>query len=60
MQDDEWISAYRQFIDITLKNFPDEEKIRQQVEVLYNIHKGDPIWDEAWKRWNDAKEYEDD
>ena len=56
--DDKWISAYRQFIDITLENFPDEEKITQQVAMLYDMHKGDAIWDEAWKRWNDAKEYD--
>ena len=46
-----WTDAYEQFSDIVDTYFPDETKINDEVEKLYNQHKGDTVWDEAYKRW---------
>jgi hypothetical protein len=48
-----WHEAYQNFISIIDDHFPDEEKIEASVEELYNQHKGDPDWDEAYRRWHE-------
>lgn len=46
-----WTDVYEQFSDIIDTYLPDEIRINDEVEKLYNQHKGDPVWDEAYKRW---------
>lgn len=52
---DTWQDAYAYFTDIVDKEFaagfPDLESVEEKVTELYLQHKGDPIWDEAWERW---------
>lgn len=49
-----WHDAYAQFQDIIEKNFPDEDKIHDEVKNLVkNNHKSNPAYWEAWKRWID-------
>ena len=48
-----WTDAYEQIIEVVEECFPDEEAIEARVEELYLEHKGDPIWEEAWRRWNE-------
>lgn len=53
---DTWQDAYAYFTDIVDKEFaagfPDLESVEEKVAELYLPHKGEPIWDEAWERWN--------
>lgn len=46
--------VYDQFTAIVDKYFPNEKKINSEVQALYNRHKGDPAWDEAWRKWIDS------
>lgn len=46
-----WTDVYEKFTDIVRKNFPNTELINKEVEDLYNEHKGETMWDEAYYRW---------
>lgn len=46
-----WTDVYEKFTDIVRKNFPNTEVINKEVEGLYNEHKGETMWDEAYYRW---------
>lgn len=47
-----WTEIYdREFNQIINKYAPDWSKISDEVRKLYNRHRGDPLWDEAYKRW---------
>lgn len=48
-----WTDAYEHFNAIVDKHFPDENKIESEVENLYSQHKGEPDWDEAYRRWHE-------
>ena len=49
-----WHDAYAQFQNIIEKNFPDEDKIHNEVRNLVkNNHESNPAYWEAWKRWID-------
>lgn len=56
-----WTDVYMDFMDIMddcIANIedPDEafETMERRVELLYAQHKGEPLWDDAYKRWCDA------
>ena len=49
---DSWNDAYKEFLKIVDKYFPDEKRIAREVENLYRRHKGNPDWETAWKKWN--------
>lgn len=51
-----WTTVYEQFEEIVNIYFPDEEEIEAKVKELYMEHKGEPDWDEAWRRWNEELE----
>ena len=55
LQSSGWTKAYSEFQKIIDKFFPDADKISQEAKKLYQKHKGDPGWDEAWTRWNRQK-----
>lgn len=55
-----WNDAYKYFTDISDKYFPNTKKIESEVKKLYSEHKGDPCWDEAYRRWLDSPNEEDD
>ncbi len=46
-----WTDVYKIFDDIIDVVYPEEEKIISMVEALYNIGKGNPAWDEAYRRF---------
>ena len=48
---DSWTSAYKQFEDIVEKYFPQVSKINAEVKKLYEKHKGEQDFEEAYKRW---------
>ena len=48
-----WTDAYEQFNAAVDKHFPDSVAIELAVEELYNQHKGEADWEEAWRRWNE-------
>ena len=48
---DSWTSAYKQFEDIVEKYFPQSSKINAEVKKLYEKHKGEQDFEEAYKRW---------
>lgn len=53
-----WNKVYKIFNAIVDVYFPDEDRISKEVDELYNKHKGEAAWDEAYYRWNDSsKEY---
>ena len=57
-----WTEAYQLFTACADRFFPDEEKVREAAQQVYEIFKGDPEVEEAWRRWNDTdsvKEYEE-
>ena len=57
-----WTEAYQLFTACADRFFPDEDKVREAAQQVYEIFKGDPEVEEAWKRWNDTdsvKEYEE-
>ena len=49
---DSWTSAYKQFEDIIDKYFNQPSKINSEVKKLYEKHKGEKDFEEAYKRWN--------
>ena len=49
---DSWTSAYKQFEDIIDKYFNQPSKINAEVKKLYEKHKGEEDFEEAYKRWN--------
>lgn len=49
---DSWTSAYKQFEDIIDKYFDQPSKINAEVKKLYEKHKGEEDFEEAYKRWN--------
>lgn len=49
---DSWTSAYKQFEDIIDKYFDQPSKISSEVKKLYEKHKGEKDFEEAYKRWN--------
>ena len=49
---DSWTSAYKQFEDIIDKYFNQPSKINAEVKKLYEKHKGEKDFEEAYKRWN--------
>lgn len=49
---DSWTSAYKQFEDIIDKYFNQPSKINSEVKKLYEKHKGEEDFEEAYKRWN--------
>lgn len=49
---DRWTSAYKQFEDIIDKYFNQPSKINAEVKKLYEKHKGEEDFEEAYKRWN--------
>ena len=48
-----WEDVYEQLLEVVDECWPDEEAIAIAVEELYLEHEGDPIWEEAWRRWNE-------
>lgn len=53
--EERWTDAYQHFIDIVDKaETIDPEKIKTSVDELYKKHKGEPVWDEAYRRWNET------
>lgn len=53
-----WNDAYSAFEEIVDKHELSEvEEINNEVTQLYQKHKGEPAWDEAYRRWN---EFSDD
>ena len=53
-KDANWHDVYKEFDKIIDKYFPNERKIEAEVRALYMKHKGDPAWDEAYRRWMDS------
>ena len=51
-----WTDVYDKFNDIAEKCNYDADKTAKRVYNLYMIHKGDPDWDEAYRRWIDTDE----
>lgn len=49
-----WGDAYKEFVKIADKYFPDDEKIDREVNKLYFKHSKNPYFQEAWKRWGDS------
>lgn len=49
---DSWTSAYKQFEEIIDKYFNQPSKINSEVKKLYEKHKGEEDFEEAYKRWN--------
>lgn len=54
-----WTDIYAKFLEIVDKYFPDEEKIVEEVDKLYDKHAGDDAWDVAYDRWLNSTEYHD-
>ena len=52
---DSWTSAYKQFEDIVDKYFPQVSKINAEVKKLYEKHKGEQDFEEAYKRWKNQQ-----
>jgi len=52
----DWMTVYEQFTNIVDECFPNEDEIETKVKELYLEHKGEPSWDEAWRRWNEDVE----
>jgi hypothetical protein len=48
---DTWNDVYKKFESIVDKYFPDTGKINAEVRKLYEPHRGERDWDEAYKRW---------
>lgn len=51
---DNWRDVYSNFLDVVEKNGNNPDKINSEVDALYNEHKGELNWDEAYKRWKDS------
>lgn len=51
-----WTDVYEEFIAIADECFPNEEEVENRIEKFYSEHKGEPVWDEAWRRWNEDVE----
>ena len=49
-----WTDAYKLFTNCAERFYPDEDKISEAAKRVYEIFKGDPNVEEAWKRWNDT------
>lgn len=58
----EWYGPYREFEEVAygILNCPNaiampgaEKRIADAVENLYAQHKGEPAWDEAYRRWHE-------
>lgn len=54
-----WTDVYKIFTDIIDVVYPDEQKIRDMVEAIYQIGKGNPAWDEAYTRFMDYDDEEE-
>ena len=48
-----WNKVYKVFDAIINLYWPEEERIESEVEKIYNIHKGEHDWDEAWNKWSE-------
>lgn len=53
--DADWTSKYSEFTKLVDKHFPDVKKIQSEAKKLYMQHKGEALWDEAWRRWMEKK-----
>lgn len=50
---EKWTDVYKQFTDIVDNDKEiNPEKIEKSVKELYEKHKGELAWDEAYRRWN--------
>lgn len=45
-----WTEAYKLFTACADRFYPDEDKIREAAEQVYEVFEGDPQVEEAWKR----------
>ena len=54
-----WTDIYAKFLEVADRYFPDEEKIAEEVDKLYDRHAGDDVWDVAYDRWLNSTEYHD-
>lgn len=61
-----WHVAYRKFLTILEEILLDNQRagiqtvselVNQKINDLYEQHKGEPAWDEAYRRWH---EFDDD
>lgn len=57
-KDANWYDVYKEFDKIVEKYFPNERRIEAEVKNLYRQHKGDPAWDEAYRRWMDSPAFD--
>lgn len=46
-----WMAVYNLFDDIATKYMATPDRINDEVARMYRIHKGDPDYDEAYRRW---------
>jgi flagellar biosynthesis chaperone FliJ len=58
-----WHAAYRQFLTILEETLSENQRastqtvselVNQKINDLYAQHKGEPAWDEAYRRWHES------
>ena len=57
-----WYTVYRQFLTILEEILLDNQRasiqevsemVNREIDDLYAQHKGEPAWDEAYRRWHE-------
>ena len=48
-----WTDAYNEFIKISDRYLPDTDTIEEKVSELYDKHRGESEWDQAFSKWKE-------
>jgi hypothetical protein len=48
-----WTDAYNEFIKISDRYLPDTDTIEEKVSELYDKHRGESDWDQAFSKWEE-------